>query len=242
MKFGISQNGSQDLVEYPINQVKNVLHREASNVRYFENLRFLFCCYDSQKEAEDALRSFYDGKPQSLPPIKLNLIGFNANDLYANKYGTTNFDVFSIYAMNLCSLLSIQKFLNDGNSYQDIKDHPKKIKKLIYKERDRLLTESVMIWRNKVAAHYAAADPRNDDNLITLMDSLAGVPTYSFPRYAVSAMNVVINGESSQLKEWSVTKVYEDLSAVLDLKPLTPLLNTLLVGPNGEKDPLLTHS
>jgi hypothetical protein len=242
MKFGISQNGSQDLVEYPINQVKRVLHREASNVRHYENLKFLLNCYETQQEAENVLKLYYEGKTLSLPPIKLNLRSFDMNDPYVVALGTTNFDVFSIYMMNLCSLLGIQKYLNQGNSYQDIKDNPQKVKQLIYSEREEWLPKPVKLWRNKVAAHYAAADPKHNDNLMTLMDSLSAVPQYSFPRYTVSSMIIVINGESSKLKEWAVTKVYEELTTKLELRPLEPLLNTLLVGPNGERDPLLTHS
>ena len=45
-----------------------------------------------------------------------------------------------------------------------------------------------------------------------------------------------------QLQEWSVTRVYDDLTDKLSLRPLVPLINTRLVGPNGEKDPLLTSS
>ncbi|MBO2629479.1 hypothetical protein [Shewanella algae] len=242
MKIGISQNGSKDLVEYPINQVKRVLHREASNIRHYENLKFLLNCYETQDEAEKVLKLYYEGRSLSLPPIKLNLGGFDMNDPYVLAYGTTNFDVFSIYMMNLCSLLGIQKYLNQGNSYQDIKDNPDEVKKLIFNEREEWLPKPVKLWRNKVAAHYAAADPKKNDNLMTLMDSLSAVPHYSFPRYTVSSMRIVVNGETSQLKEWSVTKVYEELTTKLALKPLRPLLNTLLVGPNGEKDPLLTHS
>ncbi|HIF5677948.1 hypothetical protein [Vibrio parahaemolyticus] len=52
MKFGISQDGSDDLLEYPINQVKSLLYREASNVRHYENLKFLMNCYKTQHEAE----------------------------------------------------------------------------------------------------------------------------------------------------------------------------------------------
>ena len=242
MKFGISQNGSEDLLEYPINQVKGILYREASNVRHYENLKFLLNCYKKQEEAERALSLFYQGKLPPLPPINLSLGGFSMSDPYLVACGTTNFDVFSIYMMNLCSLLGIQKFLNQGNEYSDIQKYPQKVKELIYSERKEWLPKSVKLWRNKVAAHYAAADPKKEDNILTLMDSLSVIPNYSFPRYTVSSMNIVINGESSQLQEWSVTRVYDELVDKLALRPLAPLINTLLIGPNGEKDPLLTHS
>ncbi|EKO3807763.1 hypothetical protein NTE05_005029 [Vibrio harveyi] len=242
MKFGISQDGSDDLLEYPINQVKSLLYREASNVRHYENLKFLMNCYKTQHEAEQVLNLYYRGKLPPLPPIHLQLGGLSMNDPYIIACGTTNFDVFSIYMMNLCSLFGIQKFLNQGNEYDDIKKRAQEVKELIYNERNEWLPKPVKLWRNKVAAHYAAADPQKNDNVLTLMDSLSAVPQYKFPRYTVASMNIVVDGKTSQLQEWSVTRVYDDLTDKLSLRPLVPLINTRLVGPNGEKDPLLTSS
>ncbi|MGR5130715.1 hypothetical protein ACPV4R_24735, partial [Photobacterium swingsii] len=68
---------SEDLLEYPINQVKGILYREASNVRHHENLKFLLNCYKTQEEAKRALSLFYQGKLPPLPPINLNLGGFS---------------------------------------------------------------------------------------------------------------------------------------------------------------------
>ncbi|WP_370556620.1 hypothetical protein NMD86_08250 [Edwardsiella tarda] len=231
-------NGSNDLMEYPISQVKRVLYREASNVRHYENLKFLLSCYKDIGDAEVALNAWYSGKAFSLPPIKLKIYSLGMSDAYSNKYGTTNFDVFSVYLMNLCSLLGIQKFLNSGNSYEDIKRRPDAVKKYVFGERDDWLPKSVKVWRNKVAAHYAAADPQRSDNLITLMDSLSIMPSYSYPRYIVSSMVISIGGEMSQIKEWSVTRVYDELVEKLSLPPLTPLLISHIGKINGEKEPI----
>ncbi|MDD9308421.1 hypothetical protein V6S06_14185 [Aeromonas hydrophila] len=242
MKFGISQGGSDDLLEYPINQVKSLLYREASNVRHYENLRFLMNFYKTQSEAEHVLNLYYQGNLPPLTPIHLQLFWVSMNDPYLIACGTTNFDVFSIYMMNLCSLIALQKFLNQGNEYGDIKKRIQEVKDLISSERNEWLPKPVKLWRNKVAAHYAAADPQKDDNVLTLMESLSAVPQYQFPRYTVASMNIVIDGKTSQLQEWSVTRVYDELTDKLSLRPLVPLINTRLVGPNGEKDPLLTSS
>lgn len=242
MQFGISLNGSENLLEYPINQVKSLLYREASNVRHYENLKFLMNCYKTQHEAEQVLNLYYQGSLPPLPPIRLQLFGLSMSDPYLITCGTTNFDVFSIYMMNLCSLLGIQKFLNQGKEYSDIKKHTQEVKEFIYNERKEWLPKPVKLWRNKVAAHYAAADPQESDNLLTLMDSLSAIPQYNFPRYTVASMNIVVEGKTSQLQEWSVTRVYDELTERLSFRPLVPLINTRLIGPNGEKDPLLTRS
>lgn len=242
MQFGITRNGSGDFLEHPINQVKNVLHREAMNVRYYENLKFMLNCYNTQTEAENALRLHYAGKHIALPPFKIQLFSCNLNDLYVNNFGTSNFDVFSIYMMNLCSLRGIRRFIEQGNSYSQIKDKPDEVKGKIFEERKDWLPKAVKIWRNKVAAHYAAADPKSDDNIITLMSSLSSMPQYRYPRYYVSSTFIFINGEKSQLEEWSVTRVYDELTDKLELRPLPPLINTMLTRKDGEIDPLISQS
>jgi hypothetical protein len=71
----------------------------------------------------------------------------------------------------------------------------------------------VHLWRNKVAAHFAATDPFHDDNLGTLEQSIMNPVTYRFPHYHVGVMQWNTAGETSQLPSWALTKVYEDLSA-----------------------------
>jgi hypothetical protein len=75
----------------------------------------------------------------------------------------------------------------------------------------RAVVPEVHLWRCKVAAHYAATDPFHNDNLGTLEQSIMNPVTYKFPYYYVGMFQVHVDGESSQLPTWALTKVYEDL-------------------------------
>jgi hypothetical protein len=67
-------------------------------------------------------------------------------------------------------------------------------------------------WRNKVAAHFAATDPRWDDNLSTLEQSVMSRVEFQYPYYWVGLCKwSASGGESSSLHGWALTKVYEDL-------------------------------
>ena len=71
-------------------------------------------------------------------------------------------------------------------------------------------------WRNKVAAHFAATDPRftsrDSDSLATLELSVMNPIAYKYPYYFVGALQWNTQGTSSDLPEWSLTKTYEQLS------------------------------
>lgn len=69
----------------------------------------------------------------------------------------------------------------------------------------------IYLWRNKVAAHFAATDPFHDDNLGTLEQSIMNPVTYRFPHYYVGMLKWTTQGETSDLPMWSLTKAYEDL-------------------------------
>ena len=72
----------------------------------------------------------------------------------------------------------------------------------------------VLIWRNKVAAHFAITDPREDDNLVTLDMSVMYPVSYSERRYRVGDVAIARNSDGSapiesQIPTWSITEVYE---------------------------------
>lgn len=71
----------------------------------------------------------------------------------------------------------------------------------------------VYLWRNKVAAHFAATDPFHDDNLGTLEQSIMNPVTYRYPYYYVGMLQWNTQGQTSQLPEWALTRVYEGLSS-----------------------------
>lgn len=75
----------------------------------------------------------------------------------------------------------------------------------------------VLVWRNKVAAHFAITDPREDDNVVTLDMSVMHPVSYSVGRYRVGEVTIArSSGDGvpieSQIPTWSLTEVYERLA------------------------------
>lgn len=80
-------------------------------------------------------------------------------------------------------------------------------------------------WRNKVAAHFAATDPKKkDDSLATLKLTVMDPITYNYPYFYVGSFQLHSQGTNSELPEWSLTKNFEDLASRFwpgqKLKPL----------------------
>lgn len=83
---------------------------------------------------------------------------------------------------------------------------------------------SVYRWRNKVAAHFAATDPRKADNAATLEISLMSNITYERPYFAAGAMMWGTGDAQSALERWALTETFEKLTPRLwPLAELTPL-------------------
>jgi hypothetical protein len=73
--------------------------------------------------------------------------------------------------------------------------------------------QKVLKWRNKIAAHFAATDPWEQDNIATLQDSIQHPITYSRPYY-YAHLHVFGLGEcESVIPEWSLTETFEALSS-----------------------------
>lgn len=79
----------------------------------------------------------------------------------------------------------------------------------------RSITEvqNVLIWRNKVAAHFAAIDPWEQDNISTLQDSIQHPITYSRPYYYAHLHVFGLGASESEIPEWSLTETFESLAS-----------------------------
>jgi hypothetical protein len=125
------------------------------------------------------------------------------------------FNWFSVTLVNYLRLIGLVQLMNangwkssalaDRSNRSIIKTHCANFVKAAVPE--------VYLWRNKVAAHFAATDPFHDDNLGTLEQSIMNPVTYKFPNYYVGVLQWNTAGETSQLPSWALTRVYEDLSA-----------------------------
>lgn len=212
----VDKRNSTRHLQPQIDQVKRILFREAQVVRYYENVRFLKRYSKNFQEAKALYQRILDNRKLRTESIILmgratEIMVVNCDDLYANLYGTSNFDIFSIYLHQYTSLLGIQEYLEGGKSYQDIVDNPQSIKDICKNKRNKNVPKAVNVWRNKVAAHYAISAPQSSDNVATLMQSINIEPTYHTPYYEVGDVAITINNETSKLEKWSLTKVFNDL-------------------------------
>jgi hypothetical protein len=76
--------------------------------------------------------------------------------------------------------------------------------------------KDVLIWRSKVAGHFAMTDPREDDNHVVTLDMSAMHPISLLARrYHVRQWNLGHNASGGPMYEfppWSITEVYERLA------------------------------
>lgn len=124
------------------------------------------------------------------------------------------FDWFSVTLVNYLRLVALVQLMNskgwnsnaltEPKNRSEIKNHCKCYIKTVAPE--------VLLWRDKVAAHFAATDPRSDDNLGTLEQSVMGMVEFMSPYYYVGAGKWVRSNQISELPEWSLTKIYEELA------------------------------
>jgi hypothetical protein len=122
------------------------------------------------------------------------------------------FDWFSVTLVNYLKLVALihlmnirgwkSSSLNDRKKQDEIRKHCSSYAKRVAPE--------VSVWRDKVAAHFAATDPRSD-NLGTVMQSVMSEVEFKYPYYYVGLLKFTSRTEKSALQTWALTKVYDDL-------------------------------
>lgn len=123
------------------------------------------------------------------------------------------FNWFAITLVNYLRLIALVELMN-ANGWKSDALSDKANREAITthcREYVRTAVPEIYLWRNKVAAHFAATDPFQDDNLGTLEQSIMNPVSYIYPYYFVGFMKWHTAGEQSQLPTWSLTKTYEDL-------------------------------
>lgn len=120
---------------------------------------------------------------------------------------------FAISITNYARLVALIGLM-DSKSWKssDIADPSNRstVQKFCKQYVDGLLPE-VLTWRNKVAAHFAATDPR-DDNLATLEQSLMNPLTYERDRIKTSSLTLHSGGHVSAIPSWCATETFERLA------------------------------
>ena len=136
------------------------------------------------------------------------------------------FNWFSITLPNYLRLVGLVELMTKNNWRSDALAKPanhKTISRHCKKYVEDCIPE-IYLWRNKVAAHFAATDPFKDDSLGTLEQSLMNSISFSNGYYRVGQFHWVTAGEKALLKQWSVTETFEQLSPRFwpELPPLPP--------------------
>lgn len=75
----------------------------------------------------------------------------------------------------------------------------------------------VLKWRNKVSAHFALTDPRNEDNIATMNSSIIFPINFINNRFRTTGGIYGITCENnltfeSEIPNWSITEVFEKLN------------------------------
>lgn len=104
-----------------------------------------------------------------------------------------------------------RKHLQDKKGFRRIKEECKAYIDAVAEVKD------VIVWRNKVAAHFAITDPREEDNIATLDMSVISPVSFSDGRFRVNSMTLSRTGAdgksyTSELPSWSITEIYERLA------------------------------
>lgn len=75
--------------------------------------------------------------------------------------------------------------------------------------------EQVKKWRNKISGHFALTDPRNDDNIATLEESVRDPIGFLDSRFRTNIMTSSKSSETatvnSELPTWALTETFEVL-------------------------------
>lgn len=124
------------------------------------------------------------------------------------------FSWFASSLVNYLSLIALVKLAQherlSGSDLADPVNH-KRIARAC-KAYVKGIIPDVLLWRHKVAGHFAATDPRSEDNLPTLELSAMNSVAFRKPYYRAAAMGVGIGNETSELTEWALTETLERLA------------------------------
>jgi hypothetical protein len=133
------------------------------------------------------------------------------------------FHWFGVSLCNFARLVGFIRGLKNGEfTRADLTDQSKMKARVIKNSVDAYIQsvpelQPVLVWRDKIAAHFAITDPRKDDNIATLDMSVVFPVAYDSPRYRANYFQMIRSSAAgthvSGFPEWSVTEVYEQLAS-----------------------------
>lgn len=130
--------------------------------------------------------------------------------------------LFHWYANTLINYLRLIGFIQITYSENiSLEDYKKKnnnqIRKMVKKHCSdyvKKVSPDILIWRNKVSAHFSLTDPQ-EDSLSTIMSSVRSQINWHDNRLTAVPGMIKFSEEETKLPVWSVTKNFENLSSRL---------------------------
>ena len=124
------------------------------------------------------------------------------------------FDWFSISLISYMRTIQLMHLMETNEwGLEDLKRKPEQRK--LHNACDVYINKiapDVLEWRNKIAAHRAATDPRSD-SLALLTYSTFPTVGYQSPYYVVGHLRLNLSdGSSAALPQWSLTQNFEELT------------------------------
>ena len=145
------------------------------------------------------------------------VVSFGSNH-FLNSTVINYFNWYSINLINYANFCGFIKFINEKRiSPFEIEKNKKIITDLKSFRKEYLLgikeLKEVIHFRNKASAHFAYSDPKESDNIATLIESISILPTFVGRRFKLSGFQRGLPGSMSSFSEniWSMTENYESL-------------------------------
>jgi len=157
---------------------------------------------------------------QTAGKVKLHVYGLDIDGTKGNLDLIACF--FHWFGVSVCNFVRLVGFIRglSANEFSraDLADATRypSIKSSVDNYVNRVTEVSdVLVWRNKVGAHFAITAPRKSDNLSTLDMSVMFPVTFTDGQYRVGELTLIRKNASgtqaSAIPCWSVTAVFESL-------------------------------
>lgn len=117
------------------------------------------------------------------------------------------FHWFANTVYNFARLVRYVDEINKGISFKTNEE-----RKVFYNDYFRLVIPEILVWRNKVTAHFAKTDPRGE-NIATLEASVMYPVQFIKPYLRAAGLIWNSGGVRSDLPSWALTECSEGLNA-----------------------------
>lgn len=145
--------------------------------------------------------------------VRVQHLGFGWLPPHAEEILPCFFHWFGTSVCNFARLVGFLQGVSSGAFRRDATEDGKSHKRIKQCCDDYVASigelAPILIWRNKVFAHFAITAPHRDDNAALLDLSAMSAMGYSNGRIRVGGMRIVARGADASLPAWSLTETFE---------------------------------